>query len=950
MTEKNKILEGLAEAMVFANTVDFKTLGRLLSRFDEVIEYAVEASQPEVKQAAEAASKLIEKIIFYEVSDPDSILEIVSHTVSAIQEIIRDGRNADEVVFPTELGLGEGRKSSKNLNKKDDQPSPVSINQNIIPDNVNKKIFTDFLERQPGVLEETEALILALEKSDDENKLGELRRLIHTLKGEAGLLGLTDVEQLCHKIEDVLVKNQPGNAIDVLLKVKDWLTQAFECYSGKSSVIEPVEQILKLLEESLSTVEEEEKPVKPETEQKEPQKAILLEGDMDLLSEFAAEAKEHLDNADLHLLTLETEPFNEEALNAVFRAFHTIKGSAGFFELEDIGNLAHEAESLLDGVRKGKLTLESSIVDVIFDSVDTLKRLMDDLCNSLSTGEPLPQDDSLPQLLTRIKDVAAGKVEQSFQVPDIAPGMKLGEILVESGKATDESVDKTIEKLETAAPRKKIGKILVESNVISSVKVDEALKIQQKTPERTKLGEVLVETGKVTGEDINEALGKQQKPPARPKLGEQLVCDSEVSARDVSHALRAQKNAALQQTVKVKETVKVDADRLDRLVETIGEMVISESVVSQSIGDGNGRHANLIQQMNQLDKITRELQEMGTSLRMVPVRSTFQKMARMVRDLARKAGKQVEFSMSGEDTELDKTVVDNIGDPLVHMVRNAVDHGIEASPEERRKAGKPETGHVELRAFHKGGNINIEIEDDGCGMDRELILAKGREKGLVNDGDSLSDREVFNLIFQPGFSTAKKITDVSGRGVGMDVVKRNIDALRGQVEINSELGKGSVFTIRMPLTLAIIDGMVVRVGTERYIIPTLSIVRSVRPQKDNLTSVLNRGELISLQGELIPLFKLYKLFNIEGAEQDPSKAIVVVVEDDGQKTGLLTDELLGQQQIVIKSLGNVLRDTPGISGGAIMPDGHVGMILDTGGLVRLANTKDKNYLTNTVNV
>jgi len=669
-----------------------------------------------------------------------------------------------------------------------------------------------------------------------------------------------------------------------------------------------------------------------------------------LLGGFASEAIEHLDNADVYLLTLETEPQNEEALNAVFRAFHTIKGSAGFLSLDEISTLSHEAENILDLARKGKLILTGSTMDVIFDAVDALKKLVDSLCNSLSTGETLPKDDSLPQLLDRIRDVAAGKDEEkeSFQIPATAPGKKLGEILVESGKVTKEGVEKTLKKQEIIPAQKKIGEILAESNVVSSSKVDEALETLQKSHDGTKLGDVLVKKGAATREDIEAALEKQTKPPATPKLGEMLVRNNEVAAKDIVHALRSQKDTAGKQTVKVKEIVKVDADRLDQLVETIGELVIAESIVSQFAGNGNG--SNITQQISHLDKIARELQELGTSLRMVPIRSTFQKMARMVRDLARKAGKQVEFSMSGEDTELDKTVVDNIGDPLVHMIRNAVDHGIEASPEDRRKAGKPDTGHIELRAFHKGGNIYIEIEDDGRGLDREVILAKAREKGLIDDGDSMSDRDVFNMIFKPGFSTAKKITDVSGRGVGMDVVKRNIDALRGQVEINSKLGKGSVFTIRMPLTMAIIDGMVVRVGSERYIIPTLSIVRSVRPQKDDLTSVLNRGELISLQGELIPLFKLYKLFDIEGAEQDPSKAIVVIVEDDGRQTGLLVDELLGQQQIVIKSLDEVLRDTPGISGGAIMPDGQVGMILDISGLVKLVNTKDKNYLTNTVNV
>jgi len=309
--------------------------------------------------------------------------------------------------------------------------------------------------------------------------------------------------------------------------------------------------------------------------------------------------------------------------------------------------------------------------------------------------------------------------------------------------------------------------------------------------------------------------------------------------------------------------------------------------------------------------------------------------------LSHKTNKPIEFVLSGEDTELDKAVVDKIGDPLVHMMRNAVDHGIEESKEKRRQANKPETGRIELRAFHKGGNILIEIEDDGRGLDREAILAKSRERGLIRDGDSLSEREIFNMIFEPGFSTAKKITEVSGRGVGMDVVKRNIESLRGQVDIRSEFGKGSVFTIRLPLTLAIIDGMVVRVGNERYIIPTLSIIQSLQPRRSDLTTVMDRGEMLKLQGRLVPLFRLGRLFRLKRNEPDPTEALTVVVEDNEKLAGLIVDELIGQQQIVIKSIGEIFQGLPGIAGGAILPDGRVGLILDVGGLVRLANESAK---------
>ncbi|MGE5258447.1 MAG: chemotaxis protein CheA, partial [Hyphomicrobiales bacterium] len=322
-------------------------------------------------------------------------------------------------------------------------------------------------------------------------------------------------------------------------------------------------------------------------------------------------------------------------------------------------------------------------------------------------------------------------------------------------------------------------------------------------------------------------------------------------------------------------------------------------------------------------------------MRMVPLKATFSKMARLARDVSRKLGKNVNFHTDGEDTEIDRNLVDIINDPLVHMVRNAVDHGIEM-PEERRAAGKPEQGTVNIAAYHSAGSVVVEISDDGKGLDREVLLAKARERGLVGENADLSDREVFNLVFEPGFSTAAVVTDVSGRGVGMDVVKKNIEQLRGMVEIKSEKGIGSVFKMSLPLTLAIIDGMVIRVGCETYVIPTLSIIRSVKPTAENVFTVFRQGEMLRLQGDLIPLYRMARIFGINGAKVDLREAIVVVVEDEERQAGLVIDELVGRQQVVIKSLGQTMKNTPGISGGAIMPDGRVGLILDVAGLLRFA--------------
>lgn len=336
------------------------------------------------------------------------------------------------------------------------------------------------------------------------------------------------------------------------------------------------------------------------------------------------------------------------------------------------------------------------------------------------------------------------------------------------------------------------------------------------------------------------------------------------------------------------------------------------------------------------------------SMRMVPMKGTFNKMARLVRDLSRKVGKNVNFTTEGEDTEIDRNLVDIINDPLVHMVRNAVDHGIE-TPEERAARGKPQTGEIKLCAYHSAGCVVVEIEDDGKGLDRDRIIAKAREKGLIPDipgfnEQSLSDREVYNMIFEPGFSTAKTVTDVSGRGVGMDVVKKNIESLRGQAEIRSEPGQGSVFKLSLPLTLAIIDGMVIRVGRETYVIPTVSIIRSIRPEAEDISTVLNQGEVLLLQGSLVPLYRLAHLYQLGGSNEDLMDATIVVVEDDERQVGFVVDELVGRQQVVIKSLGETMQAIPGISGGAIMPDGRVGLILDIGGLIKFATANRQESL------
>jgi two-component system chemotaxis sensor kinase CheA len=379
-------------------------------------------------------------------------------------------------------------------------------------------------------------------------------------------------------------------------------------------------------------------------------------------------------------------------------------------------------------------------------------------------------------------------------------------------------------------------------------------------------------------------------------------------------------------------SVKVDTRKLDNLVDMVGELVIAQAILQEDPALLKAADERLTRNLAQLKRITSDLQKNAMSMRMVPIRQTFQKMARLVRDLSKKSGKSVDLVLSGEDTELDRRVVEDINDPLMHMVRNSVDHGIEDA-ERRLTAGKRAEGRLALSAYHQGGNIVIAITDDGAGLNSERILAKAVSQGLVRPTETLTPSEIHQLIFRPGFSTAEKITEISGRGVGMDVVRRNIDALRGRIEIQSTIGQGTTFLIKLPLTLAILDGLVLGVGTERFVMPTFGVRESLRPVPEQVHRVQGRPCMMQVRDKLVPLVWLAELFGIQGRETDTCRATVVVIEDDGHQVGLVVDRLLGKQEVVIKSLGEAFGQMSGVAGGAILGDGRVGLILDAHGIV-----------------
>jgi two-component system chemotaxis sensor kinase CheA len=468
---------------------------------------------------------------------------------------------------------------------------------------------------------------------------------------------------------------------------------------------------------------------------------------------------------------------------------------------------------------------------------------------------------------------------------------------------------------------------------------DRKLAGAERGPISLPIGEMLIEKGVVSPADVAEALTLQsmQEQPAR--LGQILVEEGKVRAREVNEALREQKQIASEGTA-APRTVRVDTGKLDNLVDMVGELVITQSQVRQNPQVDQTGDQKLTRDLSQLSRIILDLQRTAMSLRMVPIRQTFQKMIRLVRDLAKKSGKEVELVMHGEETEIDRNMVDEIYEPLVHLVRNAVDHGLEPA-EERQAGGKPPCGQVLLRAYHKGGSIVIEIDDDGRGLNRQRILAKAQEKGLIERGEHLDDQQVFGLIFEAGFSTVDKVSEVSGRGVGMDVVRRAAEKLHGKIDVHSQPGQGATIAMRLPLTMAIIDGMVVRVGPERYIVPTAAVRESLRLTPGSYFTVKGRGEMVNIRGGLNPLVRLHRLFGVRPRAEDPYAGLVVVVENEGRQKCFLVDELLGKQELVIKSLGEALRTLKGVAGGAILGDGRVGLILDVAGLFELSEGAER---------
>jgi two-component system chemotaxis sensor kinase CheA len=586
--------------------------------------------------------------------------------------------------------------------------------------------------------------------------------------------------------------------------------------------------------------------------------------DLELLNEFCNEGRDLLQQVEQGVLVLEENPKHKDTLNQVFRAFHTFKGGAGFLGIDPIKHLAHQLESVLDAARRDQLSISRDVIEVILAGGDALQQYVNAIDLQLK-------------------------------------GQGRGQVIVVPTSALMARAQACLE-----------GKPLAPVSVLVPV-VPTAAEVV--VPDLVPLAPLVSE------------ISPPLQPEAFAPLDDGTLASSPRPPISETDAPRPAAPKVVERAESLAQFVKLDTRKLDALVDLVGELVIAQSMVVQHPGVQAHKDRDLERHLRQLSRITTDLQHNAMSMRMVPVRSVMQKMTRLVRDLATAQNKQVQLHLSGEDTELDRNIVEELADPLLHMMRNAVDHGIE-SPAERQAQGKSAQGNIHLQAAHQGGGILISIRDDGKGLDSAKILSKARQRGLIPADSVPSEKDIYSLIFLPGFSTADSVTEISGRGVGMDVVRGGINKLRGRVDIDSVSGQGTTFNIFLPLTLAIIDGMLVGVGPERFIVPTLAIRESLRPQPGMVSTVQGKGEVISVRGKLIPLVRLSDKLGLPCVARDPCDGIVVVVDSGARHRALLVDSLIGKQEVVIKSLGDTFKHQKGMSGAAIMGDGRVALIID----------------------
>ncbi|NGX16202.1 chemotaxis protein CheA [Wenzhouxiangella sp. XN24] len=652
---------------------------------------------------------------------------------------------------------------------------------------------------------------------------------------------------------------------------------------------------------------------------------------------FLEESFEGLDIMEAGLIDFRED--DPEAVNVIFRAAHSIKGGAGTFGFREVSDFTHGAETLLDQIRQGERRMNTETGDTLLAAVDCIRELLraSSEGGDLDTEKVVTTRAAIENMLGKTPDAAAG---ETATAPAANAGWRVG------FKPNPELMKTGNDPLRLLTELERLGPVKVVADAAALPPLGEL------DPEACYLNWDIELSAPVTEAEVRAVFEwvedecELSVTPLSPTAGEATKQESAPPPGGAAGGSAngdgkppAAKNGAAGESGKRPDagSIRVAVEKVDSLVNLVGELVITQSMLTQ-MGNDPGefdllRLEQLREGLGQLERQTRELQEGVMGIRMLPISFIFSRFPRVVRDMAGALGKSVELRMEGEETELDKGLIEKLADPLTHLVRNAIDHGVE-STEQRKAAGKPAAGQISLKAYHQGGNIVVEVADDGAGLDRARLLAKAESQGMAVS-ENMSDREVWALIFAAGFSTADKVTDISGRGVGMDVVRRNIEAVNGRVEIESTYGKGTRIILRLPLTLAILDGMSVRVGDETYILPMTAILESIQPKPEQLSSIAGKGRVVHLRGDYLPLMALHEAFNIDARAQRAEDGIVIVVATSDGRAALLVDELVAQHQVVIKSLETNYRKVPGVSGATIMGDGKVALILDVDMLLRL---------------
>ncbi|WP_249894674.1 chemotaxis protein CheA [Mixta hanseatica] len=653
----------------------------------------------------------------------------------------------------------------------------------------------------------------------------------------------------------------------------------------------------------------------------------------DFYQTFFDEADELLADMEQHLLGLDPQEPDSEQLNAIFRAAHSIKGGAGTFGFVVLQETTHILENILDGARRGEMQLSTDIINLFLETKDIMQEQLD----AYKAGQE-PDAESFKYICEALRQLALEAKGETIAPAAAAPVAAAPAVVAASGlrlKLSD------LKPNEVALLLEELGNLGTVSDVQKGETSLEAT--LDTTIGKDDLVAVLcfvIEESQINFLDAASApaLAEPAAPAAPTTMAEADITATPATVTELAPAAKRETKKAAPAKTSESSSIRVAVEKVDQLINLVGELVITQSMLAQRSGALDPvAHGDLLNSMGQLERNARDLQESVMSIRMMPMEYVFSRFPRLVRDLASKLGKEVELTLLGSSTELDKSLIERIIDPLTHLVRNSLDHGIE-SPDKRVANGKSAVGNLTLSAEHQGGNICIEVIDDGAGLNRERILAKALSSGLPVS-DAMSDEEVGMLIFAPGFSTAEQVTDVSGRGVGMDVVKRNIQEMGGHVEIASKQGKGTTIRILLPLTLAILDGMSVRVADEVFILPLNAVMESLQPRAEDLKPLAGGECVLEVRGEYLPLVELWNVFDVQGAKTEATQGIVVILQSAGKRYALLVDQLIGQHQVVVKNLESNYRKVPGISAATILGDGSVALIVDVSALQSLNREK-----------